>query len=189
MVCVFLYVYWVLDGRGWCAFTWLLFPGAAFLVWGLYGNGPIGCTNNNYASREKCKKCGQPKEVTAMPAIAIPGVSLPTYSHYFSRAPGGLESKMSMGLVGNGILPQPHPLGANWLIGANQGHTSSLWPLASGLSYENPADHSPSGMKGWRNGDWICNCGFHNYSSRAQVRFIFCAEMISFQKLSIVQDL
>ncbi|KAJ0098037.1 hypothetical protein Patl1_29081 [Pistacia atlantica] len=22
-------------------------------------------------------------------------------------------------------------------------------------------------MKGWRNGDWICNCGFHNYSSCA----------------------
>ncbi|KAA8547476.1 hypothetical protein F0562_003660 [Nyssa sinensis] len=23
---------------------------------------------------------------------------------------------------------------------------------------------------GWRNGDWICNCGFHNYSSRAQCK-------------------
>ncbi|XP_006846750.3 uncharacterized protein LOC18436532 [Amborella trichopoda] len=24
--------------------------------------------------------------------------------------------------------------------------------------------------KGWRNGDWMCSCGFHNYSSRAQCK-------------------
>ncbi|TXG59781.1 hypothetical protein EZV62_014354 [Acer yangbiense] len=132
-----------------------------------------GCTNNNYASREKCKKCGQPKEVAAMPAIAMPGASLPTYSHYFARAPGGLEQNMNIGLFGNGALQQPHPLSSNWL-GGNEGHSSSSWPLAgiagSGLSYENPADHPPSVVKGWRNGDWICNCGFHNYSSRAQCK-------------------
>ncbi|KAL5752508.1 hypothetical protein ACOSP7_022702 [Xanthoceras sorbifolium] len=133
-----------------------------------------GCTNNNYASREKCKKCGQPKEVAAMPAIAMPGASLPTYSHYFARVPGGLEQKMNFGLFGNGALQQQLPLSSNWLVGGNEGHSSSSWPLAgnagSGLSYENPADHPPSVMKGWRSGDWICNCGFHNYSSRAQCK-------------------
>ncbi|KAJ6305066.1 hypothetical protein OIU78_020584 [Salix suchowensis] len=66
-----------------------------------------GCTNNNYASREKCKKCGQPKEVAAMPAIAMPGVSLPTYSHYYARSPGGPDQRLKIGFEGNGALQQP----------------------------------------------------------------------------------
>lgn len=142
---------------------------------GLYGNGSIGCTNNNYASREKCKKCGQPKEIAAMPTIAVPGASLPTYSHYFARAPGGAAQKINVGLGGNGAVQQ-FPLNSNWSLAGTEKYgvnSAASWPLAgnhsSGLSYNNLANQAASVMKEWRNGDWICNCGFHNYSSRAQV--------------------
>lgn len=80
----------------------------------------IGCTNNNYASREKCKKCGQPKEVAALSALAIPGAA--SHLSYFTTTRG----------------PDP----------ANQA----------------------SAVKEWRSGDWICTCGFHNYSSRIQCK-------------------
>ncbi|XVE87417.1 hypothetical protein DITRI_Ditri18aG0115800 [Diplodiscus trichospermus] len=127
-----------------------------------------GCTNNNYASREKCKKCGQPKEIAAMPAIAMPGASLPTYSHYFARAPGALEQKMNVGFVGSGASQQSLPLSSHWSV------PGATWPVAgnqaSGVPYVNPGNQPLSVPKGWRNGDWICNCGFHNYSSRSQCK-------------------
>ncbi|MBA0779534.1 hypothetical protein Gotri_003782 [Gossypium trilobum] len=132
------------------------------------------CTNNNYASREKCKKCGQPKEIAAMPAIAMPGASLPTYSHYFARALGALEQKMNVGFVGSGAPQQFLPLSSNWSVGGadNCGLQSApTWPVAGNQSpgaYANPGSQPLSVPKGWRNGDWICNCGFHNYSSRSQ---------------------
>ena len=143
---------------------------------GVYGNGSIGCTNNNYASREKCKKCGQPKEIAAMPAIAMPGASLPTYAHYFARAQGGPEQKMNFGLMGNGALQQPLPLSSTWSVGGPDkygGQPAPTWPLGGNpspaLPFPNHANQLLMVPKGWRNGDWICNCGFHNYSSRAQV--------------------
>ena len=102
----------VLVGMGWLVCVYMASFPSSWLHSGLgvYGNGSIGCTNNNYASREKCKKCGQPKEVAAMPAIAMPGASLPTYSHYFARAQGGQEQKMNFGLIGNGAPQQSLPL-------------------------------------------------------------------------------
>ncbi|MED6197855.1 hypothetical protein PIB30_060717 [Stylosanthes scabra] len=136
-----------------------------------------GCTNNNYASRERCKKCGQPKEIAAMPAIAMTGASFPTYPHYFSRAPGGPDQKMNIGLIGNGAgaPPQSLHLGSNWsMFGSDKygGQPLPLWLLganySSGLPVENSTSQNLSVPKGWRNGDWICNCGFHNYSSRSQ---------------------
>ncbi|KAK9991126.1 hypothetical protein SO802_026111 [Lithocarpus litseifolius] len=136
-----------------------------------------GCTNNNYASREKCKKCGQPKEVAAMPAIAMPGASLPTYSHYFARAQGGPEQKINIGLIGNGAPQQALPLSSNWSVGGSDNYgvqPASAWPLGGNhnslLPYPDPANQLLSVPKGWRNGDWICTCGFHNYSSRAQCK-------------------
>lgn len=144
---------------------------------GLHGNGSIGCTNNNYASREKCKKCGQPKEVAAMPAIAMPGASLPTYSNYFARSQGGLEQNMNLGLglIGSGALKQSLPLNSSWSFGEadNYGIQASVWSLGAnsnpGHPFANPITQYPSVPKGWRSGDWICHCGFHNYSSRSQV--------------------
>ncbi|XAR73784.1 hypothetical protein NMG60_11007871 [Bertholletia excelsa] len=132
-----------------------------------------GCTNNNYASREKCKKCGQPKEVAAMPAIAMLGASLPTHPHYFARAQEGLEQRLNIGLLGNGALQQAVPLSSNWSLGGDDKYgiqQPSTWPLGGnsnpGLPYSNPASQLLMVPKGWRNGDWICSCGFHNYSSR-----------------------
>lgn len=160
----------------WCAcdvLVWVPFPLAPVFVC----NGTIGCTNNNYASREKCKKCGQPKEVAAMPAIAMTGASFPTYPHYFSRAPGGPEQKMNFGLIGNGVPPQLLNLNSNWPVtGAEKFgiHPVSLWlpggNYSSGQPYESSTSQNTSNSKGWRNGDWICNCGFHNYSSRSQCK-------------------
>ncbi|TMW85253.1 hypothetical protein EJD97_023436, partial [Solanum chilense] len=101
------------------------------------GDAPLGCTNNNYASREKCKKCGQPKEVAAMPAIAIPGASLPSHPNYFA---GQYQSQPADRYR---LLQTPGVPYAS--------QTSQLLPVPNG----------------WRNGDWLCSCGFHNYSSRA----------------------
>ncbi|XP_062102559.1 uncharacterized protein LOC133812759 [Humulus lupulus] len=136
-----------------------------------------GCTNNNYASREKCKKCGQPKEVAAMPAIAMPGASLPTYSHYFARVQGGAEQKMNVGLIGNGAFQQSLPLASSWPVAGPDKfgvQPASTWPFGgnpnSGIPYANPTNQLLSVPKGWRNGDWLCSCGFHNYSSRAQCK-------------------
>ncbi|KAM0970263.1 hypothetical protein ACFX13_018629 [Malus domestica] len=131
-----------------------------------------GCTNNNYASREKCKKCGQPKEVAAMPAVAIPGASLPTYSHHFARVQGGRDQRMMMG---NGA--PPHSLPLNWSIpGADKFgvQLASTWPVGgnhnAGLPHANSTNQLLSVPKGWRSGDWLCSCGFHNYSSRTQCK-------------------
>ncbi|XVF62177.1 hypothetical protein PTKIN_Ptkin08bG0196000 [Pterospermum kingtungense] len=149
----------------------------ALWVGGVCGNGSIGCTNNNYASREKCKKCGQPKEIAAMPAIAMPGASLPTYSHYFTRGLGALDQKMNVGFVGSGAPPQSLPLSSNWSVGGADNYgllLASTWPVArnqtSMVPYVNPGNQPLSVPKGWRNGDWICNCGFHNYSSRSECK-------------------
>ncbi|KAJ4963627.1 hypothetical protein NE237_023566 [Protea cynaroides] len=136
-----------------------------------------GCSNNNYASREKCKKCGQPKEVAAMPAIAMPGASLPTYANYFARAQGGLGLKLNMGITGNSAIQQSLLLNPNWSLGVADKYpaqSASGWPLGgsngAGFPYMNNTNQLLMVPKGWRNGDWICNCGFHNYSSRAQCK-------------------
>ena len=142
---------------GWCAFGWLRFVlrgcVVGFVCVGAEWINQIGCTNNNYASREKCKKCGQPKAIAAMPAI--PGSSLPTYPNYFAR-----DQKMNVGLMGNSPLQHSLHLPSPWSLGL---------ALNSGIPYLNPINQLLVIPKGWRKGDWLCSCGFHNYSSRAQV--------------------
>ncbi|KAI3669479.1 hypothetical protein L6452_40715 [Arctium lappa] len=135
-----------------------------------------GCTNNNYASREKCKKCGQPKEVAAMPALAMPGATLRTQLHYFPRAQGVQDHRLNMGLLGNGTLQQSLPLSSHWLLGRADKfglQTATTWPLGGNATNAIPYINQVSQVmvpKGWRNGDWICACGFHNYASRAQCK-------------------
>ncbi|KAK4791304.1 hypothetical protein SAY86_031717 [Trapa natans] len=128
-----------------------------------------GCTNNNYASREKCKKCGQAKEIAAMPAVVMPGSSLPTYSHYLAMVQGLLGQKMGTTPMGiNGILEHPFN---SWSAGEYDNHganTASAWQ--TGFPYLDSINQLPSVPKGWRSGDWICRCGFHNYSSRLQCK-------------------
>lgn len=176
-LCFFVCMILVCDGLVGVRILGFLFlsPGCilGWCVWQM--DQSIGCTNNNYASREKCKKCGQPKEVAAMPAIAMPGASLQTYPHYFARAQGVQDQHTNLGLLSNLALQHSLPLTSNWsLTGADKYgvQQASTWPLGgtlnNGVPYGNQANQLMV-PKGWRNGDWICNCGFHNYSSRAQV--------------------
>ncbi|KAI3798840.1 hypothetical protein L1987_34123 [Smallanthus sonchifolius] len=133
-----------------------------------------GCTNNNYASREKCKKCGQPKELTAMPALAIPGASLQTHPHYFARVQGVQHQRLNLGSLASGALQHNLPLSPNWIFGGPDkfgGQPASTWPMGP-INTDPYANQISQAIvpKGWRNGDWICTCGFHNYSSRAQCK-------------------
>lgn len=158
-------------GCGWCVCYGLPFPlGGCVLGLRVCGNGPIGCTNNNYASREKCKKCGQPKEVAAMPATAMPGASLPTHSNYFARTQGVVAvQRVNNSLFADGSQ-QPLPPGTSWPMG---GSDNCVIQQTSYGKYEigsNQTNQSLMGAKGWRNGDWICSCGFHNYASRAECK-------------------
>ncbi|XP_043713272.1 uncharacterized RNA-binding protein C17H9.04c-like [Telopea speciosissima] len=153
-----------------------------------------GCSNNNYASREKCKKCGQPKEVAAMPAIAMPGASLPTYANYFARAQGGLGLNLNVGITGNSALQQSLPLNPNWSLGVADKYnaqSASGWPLGgnsgAGFLYTNNTNPLFVVPKGWRIGDWICNCGFHNYSSRAQCKKCNAPTTLSSAPSSVVK--
>nr|GEU86124.1 zinc finger (Ran-binding) family protein [Tanacetum cinerariifolium] len=135
-----------------------------------------GCTNNNYASREKCKKCGQSKEVAAMPALAMPGASLQTHPHYFARIHGVQHQRLNLGPLGNGALQQSLTLSPNWPLGGpDKFGVQPLTIVPFGRNSTNTvpyANHISQVMapKGWRNGDWICTCGFHNYKSRAECK-------------------
>lgn len=111
-----------------------------------------------------------------MPATAIPGASFATYPNYFARAQGGLEAAMNIGLLGNGASTQTLALSSNWsLAGTDQigFQPSSSWPVGgnncSGVLHVGQVNQLLAAPKGWRFGDWICSCGFHNYSSRSQV--------------------
>ncbi|XP_050371185.1 RNA-binding protein involved in heterochromatin assembly dri1 [Argentina anserina] len=131
-----------------------------------------GCTNNNYASREKCKKCGQNKDVASMPAIAMPGSSVPSYPNYLGRGQVGLDPKMMSFGAAPPPQQQPFPLNTNWpgadKYGVRPGSGLSVGGIRSaGAPYANPGGEVP---KGFRSGDWICGCGFHNYQSRTQCK-------------------
>ncbi|KAF9612774.1 hypothetical protein IFM89_003784 [Coptis chinensis] len=62
------------------------------------------------------------------------------------------------------------PLNSTWLLGGVDRYglqTGATWPLgggssSSGFSHINNTN-SLAIPSGWRTGDWICNCGFHNY--------------------------
>lgn len=160
-----------------CVYLDALSSLAALLVF--LANGSIGCSNNNYASREKCKKCGQPKEEAAMPAIAMPGTSLPTYAHYLARVQGLPGLKMNFRMPGSSALQHSFLPYSNWSFGGVDKyglHSTPAWPLGSGassgggFSYVGNTNKLSMVPKGWRNGDWICNCGFHNYASRSQCK-------------------
>lgn len=112
-----------------------------------------------------------------MPATAIPGASLPTYPNYFARAQGGLEPAMNIGLLGNVAPTSTLPLSSNWsLAGTDQFsfQPSSSWPVGgnncSGVVHAGQVNQLLASPKGWRLGDWMCSCGFHNYSSRSQCK-------------------
>ncbi|XP_047071059.1 uncharacterized protein LOC124679321 isoform X2 [Lolium rigidum] len=126
-----------------------------------------GCSNNNYASRKNCKKCGLPKEEAAMPAM---GGLLPAYADYMARVQQ-IENagyKMNFGMPGNSALQQQLLAHANWQYGmaGRYGMQSSAWQFGGNTT--NQFQVGPP--KDWREGDWLCSCGFHNYSSRTQCK-------------------
>ncbi|KAJ3679822.1 hypothetical protein LUZ60_016100 [Juncus effusus] len=111
-----------------------------------------GCSNNNYASRAVCKKCNLSREEAALslPALSLPSMALlPTYAHYLAR-----QQQTGFKVPTNG----PHFTG--W-YGTNYGINSQTNMMSQYLGIM---------PKDWRNGDWICVCGFHNYSSRDQCK-------------------
>ncbi|XP_074578457.1 uncharacterized protein LOC141834954 [Curcuma longa] len=133
-----------------------------------------GCSNNNYASREQCKKCGQSKEEVAMPAIALPGSILPAYAHYISMLQGLYGSQTAF--TGNQAI-QPLLPSSSWPLGAENKLGMQMAPNFSSIQNvrgEYPFSSTTSQLlptpKGWRSGDWICDCGFHNYSSRFECK-------------------
>lgn len=151
---------------GWCC---------VLLRWLHIWLGCIGCSNNNYASRKECKKCGQPKEESALPAIAMHGLSLPAnYAHYFARSAQELAGLKMNYLALQQSLLQQNP---NWLYGGFSRYGLQSTPdwtfsgssSSAGFSSSGNRNQLPTVLNGWRDGDWICKCGFHNYSSRTEV--------------------
>ncbi|THU62439.1 hypothetical protein C4D60_Mb01t05160 [Musa balbisiana] len=129
-----------------------------------------GCSNNNYASREQCKKCGQSKDEAAMPAISMPAASLLTYAHYFATLQGLYGSQMNSALSGSPPIQSLLP-NLSWPLGENSkyGLQSALSCPLTQYSRSNTSQLLPA-PRGWRNGDWMCDCGFHNYSSRSECK-------------------
>jgi hypothetical protein len=99
-----------------------------------------------------------------MPSIALPGASAQTYPPYFARPQGSAQDQINnFGILGS--------LTSNWAAGYGAQPASS-WQLTLNNTGSQFVDQSSQLVvpKGWRNGDWICNCGFHNYSSRAECK-------------------
>jgi hypothetical protein len=135
----------------------------------------LGCSNNNYASRTSCKKCNLSREEAAVPALAFPGMSLlPTYAQYLSRQQQDL--KTGLGST-SGVHMQSAAMsaGLGWMYGAQAGSYGLHSPTSASSSSHNwgfggmASDQLLGLPKDWRSGDWMCFCGFHNYSSRDQV--------------------
>ncbi|EEC76649.1 hypothetical protein OsI_14600 [Oryza sativa Indica Group] len=128
-----------------------------------------GCSNNNYASRKNCKKCGLPKEEAAMPALSMAGMAMPAYANYIARMQGlaGFKMNMNFGMAGNSALQQQLLASANWpyALAGRYGMQAAGWPFGG-----NNANQFSAAPKDWRSGDWLCSCGFHNYSSRTQCK-------------------
>lgn len=107
-----------------------------------------------------------------MPALGMPGDPLPTYANYFTRLQGLLGYKMNYGVMGNSSLQQSLPVNPNWSYGPPDKYGAQPWSLAGSSSgFSDPRNSNQLGVPpGWRDGDWMCKCGFHNYSSRAQCK-------------------
>ncbi|MFS8023171.1 putative Zinc finger, RanBP2-type superfamily [Helianthus anomalus] len=87
---------------------------------------------------------------------------------------GVQHQRLNLGSLGNGALHHPLPLSPNWLLGGPDkfgGQPASTWPLGptNTVPYANQVNQAIV-PKGWHNGNWICTCGFHNYTSRAECK-------------------
>lgn len=149
VACVMCVWVWVCGCHLWILSISTLVFGCAYRVRLM---GSKGCSNNNYASRERCNKCGEPKEVAALPAMSLPGAAMaaPALPRPTAAPMGGL------GLGMNAVSPMP--LYASRPSGSN-------WPFSSTNLSGSMADDG-----NWRLGDWFCPCGYRNYSSRSMCK-------------------
>jgi hypothetical protein len=99
---------------------------------------------------------------------------LPTYAQYLSRQQQDL--KTGLGST-SGVHMQSAAMsaGLGWMYGAQAGSYGLHSPTSASSSSHNwgfggmASDQLLGLPKDWRSGDWMCFCGFHNYSSRDQV--------------------
>jgi hypothetical protein len=97
------------------------------------------------------------------------GGFLPAYADYMAKVQqiANAGYRMNFGMPGNSALQQQLLANANWQYGmaGRYGMHSSAWPLGGNITNQ----FQGGAPKDWRSGDWLCSCGFHNYSSRTQV--------------------
>ncbi|KFK40174.1 hypothetical protein AALP_AA3G339800 [Arabis alpina] len=136
----------------------------------------LGCSNRNYAFRSFCNRCKQPRlfmdnntspNSKWLPRIGDWICTGCTNNNYASREkckkcgqPKEVAALSALAFPGASLQAQhnyftrvPEPID----------QPGSL------LAFSNPANQA-SVLKEWRSGDWICRCGFHNYSSRIQCK-------------------
>jgi hypothetical protein len=105
-----------------------------------------------------------------MPAMQMAGMAMPAYASYMARlqslAASASGFKMNFGMAGNAALQQQLLASANWQYGmaGRYGMQPSGWQFGN-----NNTNQFQGVPKDWRDGDWLCSCGFHNYSSRTEV--------------------
>ncbi|CAN8257739.1 unnamed protein product [Cochlearia groenlandica] len=138
----------------------------------------LGCRNRNYAFRSFCNRCKQPRlymdNNTSLNSKWLPRIgdwicTGCTNNNYASREkckkcgqPKEVAA-LSSPLTIPGASFQAHHLNyfARGPVPTDQ--------TGSSLALSNAVNQA-SALKEWRNGDWICKCGFHNYSSRIQCK-------------------
>lgn len=100
-----------------------------------------------------------------MPQLSMGGM-MPAYADYMARVQEIANAGYKMNF-GNPAMQQQLLANANWPYGmaGRYGMQSSAWPFAG-----NSTNQFQGVPKDWRSGDWLCSCGFHNYSSRAQCK-------------------
>ncbi|KAG2323368.1 hypothetical protein Bca4012_058859 [Brassica carinata] len=137
----------------------------------------LGCSNRNYAFRSFCNRCKQPRlfmdNNTSQNSKWLPRIgdwicTGCTNNNYASREkckkcgqPKEVAALSALAIPGAASL-QTH------LSYFTRG-PDPVDQSGSLLAFSNTANQA-SFLKEWRSGDWICTCGFHNYSSRIQCK-------------------
>uniref|UniRef100_A0A0D6R614 RanBP2-type domain-containing protein n=1 Tax=Araucaria cunninghamii TaxID=56994 RepID=A0A0D6R614_ARACU len=130
-----------------------------------------GCGNRNYAFRSMCNRCKQPRllmdsktppDSKWFPRIGdwiCAGCSNNNYASRDKCKKCG-EPKEVAAMPATALPGGAYPSSGHYLSKSSGGLV-----LGSGVP-----NVSFVNSKGWRAGDWICVCGYHNYSSRAMCK-------------------
>ncbi|KAL5706530.1 hypothetical protein ACHQM5_024686 [Ranunculus cassubicifolius] len=123
------------------------------------------CWNRNYAFRSLCNRCKQ--------ARVVVDNKTPSDSKWLPR----IGDWICTGCSNNNYASrekckkctQPKELAAMPPLAMLKMNMGMPGANSSGVSYPNNTTQLLI-PQGWRSGDWICNCGFHNYSSRTECK-------------------